>query len=409
MKIVAVNIAFREESFYKRWRLLTDTFADTQITLVGPSYYEYHRFGPKIVFKPKSITEKKFKVRHIDMSNKKLLMYDWWSWEYFRILKMEKPDLVYLIGYETSLVVFQTEIYRKLFNPNLKIGLFTMRGTNLPNFNHETKWQIKLLFRLKWTITKKIFDFINVHYPKGKEIFRNQGGYRGPICLQTQVGVDRDIYFPDKESSKIIRHKYNLKSDDYVFCSAIRIEEEKGVFDIIKACQLINIPFKYLLMGNGIQFEEVKKLIKAYGLDNRVMLTDRIPTGPQVASHINASDCFVHVPKTSVNWVDTFPLAVVQGMACSKPLICSDSGALPYIIGSDGIIVEEGNVTEIANAMIKCINNKEWAVKIGERMYNRVLECFEIRHLNKCLYETFKAHIEGNYEGIIEDQLTDFK
>jgi glycosyltransferase involved in cell wall biosynthesis len=409
MKIIAVNIAFRDELIYKRWRLLTESFEDLQITLIGPSYYEYNRFGPKIIFNPEPITEEKFKVRHLDMKKKKILLYDWWSWKYFKILKEEKPDLIYLIGYETNLVVLKTAIYRILFNQKLKIGLFTMRGTDLPPFTKSIKWYIKLLFRFKWFISKRIFDFVNVHYPKGKEIIRQQGKYNGPISLQTQVGVDKDIYYPDNEASLVIRRKYAIKCNEYVFCSAIRIEEEKGVFDIIEACRLVSLPFKFLLMGNGRQFNEVKHLIKSLGLDKNIILTGRIHTGTQVASHINASDCFVHIPKTTEKWVDTFPLAVVQGMACSKPIICSDSGALPYQVGPSGIIVKEGNVVEIANAMIKCIKNTEWAAETGNKMYNRVLESFEIRHLNRCIYQTFKAHIDGNTKDIIEDQVTAFK
>lgn len=409
MKIVAVNIAFRDESYYKRWRLLTNMYDDVELTLIGPKYYEYHLFGPTISFKPKPVTEPKFKVRHLNMRKRKMLYFDWWSWKYFKILKEEKPDLVYLIGYETDLVVLKTEIYRKLFNRNLKIGLFTMRGLDMPFYSPICKWHLKWMYRLKWNITKNIFDFANVHYPHGKEIIRKQGKFRGPIYLQTQIGVNKDIYFPNAEAGEEIRQKYDIKKDEFVFSSAVRIEEAKGVFDIIQACKMIKKPFKYLLMGNGRQFNEIQELIKAEGLENKIILTDRIPTGTPVAAHLNASDCFIHVPKTMNNWVDTFPLAVIQAMACGKPLICSDSGALPYQVGSEGIIINEGNPAELANAMMNVMENSVWANEIGNKMLTRVLNCFEIRHLNKCIYQTFKGHIEGDLDNVIEDQVDAFK
>ena len=50
MKILAVNIAFRNENFYKRWRLMSKNFQDTSVTLVGPKYSSYLHFGKPIIF-----------------------------------------------------------------------------------------------------------------------------------------------------------------------------------------------------------------------------------------------------------------------------------------------------------------------------------------------------------------------
>lgn len=397
MKILAVNIAFRTEDFYKRWRMMTQSFNDVQVTLVGPNYYEYHDFGPTIYFEPKPVTEDNFKVRHIDMRKRTILLKDWFSWEYFRLLQIEKPDFVYLIGYEINLVAFQTELFKRLFSPKLKIGLFTMRGKDMPIQKSHYKY--------RWNMTKRIFDFVNVHYPRGKQVISEQGRYDGPVYLQTQIGVDKDTFFPDIKRGNQIRKRYNIREDDWVFCSAIRIHEEKGVFDIISACKQIDAPFKYLLMGDGKDMDRAKTYIKSQGLDNKIILTGKIPYGEQVAAHMNASNCLIHVPLTTRNWVDTFPLAVVQGMACALPVICSDSGAMPYQVGTDGLIVPEGDSKKLTEMMIKTINNQTWAKEVGEKMLERVLDCFEIRHLNKCLYQTIKSHLKGIPEKSVHDQV----
>ena len=170
MNIVAVNVAFRDELFYKRWRLLANDY-NLNVTLIGPKYSEYKHAGPTIKFVPDPVDEGNFKVKHVDMRRKKYLLFSWFSWEYFRILKEMKPDFVYLIGYEIDLVVLKTSIYKWLFAPSMKIALFTMRGTDI-TFNNR-------VFKFKWTINKRLFDFINVHYPHGKEIMRGKGGFKG--------------------------------------------------------------------------------------------------------------------------------------------------------------------------------------------------------------------------------------
>jgi hypothetical protein len=38
-------------------------------------------------------------------------------------------------------------------------------------------------------------------------------------------------------------------------------------------------------------------------------------------------------------------------------------------------------------------------------MLTRVLNSFEIRHLNKCLYQTIKAHLDGEPAKAIKDQV----
>src|SRR5690606_13048355 len=144
-------------------------------------------------------------------------------------------------------VVFTTYLYKKFCNPNLKIGLFSMRGTDLPLHGKE--------FSCRWSRSSKIFDVINVHYPKSKEIFESQGRYLRPIQLQTQIGVDKDVYFKDPDSGRAIRKMYNISENEFVFGSASRIEDIKGVFDILEAISTINLPFKFIMMGDGKHFK----------------------------------------------------------------------------------------------------------------------------------------------------------
>lgn len=395
IKIVCVNIAFREESFYKRWRMLANDY-NFDVTLIGPKYYEYKFAGPTMVFKPEEVSEHNFRVRHINMTPKKYLRDDWFDYKYIKILKETKPDFIYLIGYETQNVVFLSQYYRKMFSSKTVIALFSMRGTPMPLFGLE--------FRNRWKMAKKVFKFINCHYPHGREIFREQGKFDKNIYLQTQIGVNKDIFRPDAERRRQIRQQYNIADTDFVFSAAIRISPAKGVYEIIDACRTLKGNFKFFLMGNGSDFDKVKDLIPEYGLENKIILTGRVESGEPVAAYMNASDCFVHIPKTTPHWVDTFPLAVVQAMASGLPVIGSTNGAVPYQLGPDGVIIPESDSVTLAEKMEFFINNREIAKQTGERLLERVLHTFEIRHLNKCLAQTINAYVSGNEENAIDDQ-----
>ncbi len=399
-KIVAVNIAFRDERMYKRWRLFANEY-NVDVTLIGPKTYSYSGFGKVQVTVPDPIDEKNFRVRHVNMESKKHLGNDWFSWEYIKILKEVKPDMVYLVGYEIRNVVFMTALARKLFFPKAMIGSFTMRGIDMPLHGRA--------FSLRWKKAMKIFDFVNVHYPHGLDIIKNQGGYKGPVQMQTQIGVDKDIHYPNPAKGKNIRDKYGIKEDEFVFSSAIRFQDKKGVFETIEACRMIDKPYKYLLMGNGDDFDKVKGLVAKYNLEDNVILTDYVNNGSDVADHLNASNCFIHIPKTTKKWVDTFPVAVVQAMACRLPIIGSDSGAVPYQLGDSGYIIPEGNAQALADAMNYVLDNKGLAAEKGRELYERVLNSFEIRHLNKCLYQTIQAFENNEKDKIIFDQVNAFQ
>ena len=202
MKILALNIAFRNENFYKRWRLMSQNFTDTSVTLVGPKYYSYKHAGKPIIFEPEQILEDKFKVFHVDMSLKRILRNDWWDWKLFRIILKEKPDIIYLIGLESKNALFISKLASMFLKKKPIIGMFSMRGTD---FN------LNIFSNLRWSFAKKWYHFIHVHYPHGKNLYKDIIKFKKHICLQTQIGVDKDLYFPSKEKRTAIRKQYSIR------------------------------------------------------------------------------------------------------------------------------------------------------------------------------------------------------
>lgn len=399
MKILAVNIAFRTEDHYFRWRMLTKTFSNTSVVLVGPKKYVYNQFGKPIIFEPEQIVENNFKVSHIDMENKWYLRNsDWWDLELFKIILREKPDLIYLIGYEARNALFISKLATFFLRNKPIIGLFSMRGKDFIFYN--------IFSKIRWFFARKWYNFIHVHYPKGKDIYEKTIKFKKPICMQTQIGVNKAVYFKSSEKRAEIRKKYKIEENDFVFGSAIRIQKSKGVFDILDACEKLNFDFKFLLLGDGAEAELVKERIeKSKVLKNRIIWPGRIDGSASVAAHLNAMDAFIHIPHTTESWVDTFPLAVVQAMATRLPVIGSDSGAVPYQLGDEGLVIREGNVDDLIQMMGKLFKNKELAISYGENLYHRVLNSFEIKHLNSCLHQNFKTYLDKENGHVIKDQV----
>jgi glycosyltransferase involved in cell wall biosynthesis len=397
MKILAINSTFREEKYYSRWRLMAEENPDVEITLVGPSKWEGIVGTHKVLY-PEDFKKERFEVLHIKMPrNNRIInkLNGMVSLKLFNILRRKKPDIVYLIGYERGNLIYEVNLARKFFFPQSKIVGFTMRGLDMPLHRR--------LYRLNWSLSRKIFDAYCCHYPQGMKVLREQGKFNKPIYLQTQVGVNSDIYHTDEESRKKIREKYDLEQDEFVFGSVSRIVASKGVFDIVDALPL-NGKWRFLMIGSGAEETKIKNIIKERGLQEKVILTGGIKDGGDVAQYMNALDCLIHVPRTTKSWVDTFPLAVVEAMAVGLPFIGSNSGVIPYQIGEQGIIVPEGDSKALKKAMQNILNNPKHAKELGEIMKERVMRTFEVRHLNRCLKIIFEEILKGEYNEKHVDQ-----
>ena len=397
IKLLAINTTFRDEIFYARWRFLAQKNKDLDVSLVGPSNWKNKAFGKDIEWKPECIDEDRFRVFHINMPNNKwtYLINGMVSLDIFKVIKKVRPDVIYLIGYETDNLVLEISILKKMFVPKAKIIGFTMRGLDMP---------VKTLrFKIPWFFTSKIFDAYFCHYPHGKNVLLEQGKFKKPVYMQTQIGVNGKTFRPNVESRMKVRRKYNITDSEFVFGSASRIDSEKGIFDIINGLPEKG-SWKFMMLGDGIDFIKVKKAIEDKGLQDNVILTGYVKNGEGVAEYMNAMDCFIHVPRTTKTWIDTFPLAVVQAMATGLAVIGSTSGAVSYQLGKDGIIIPERSPEALKKEMIKMINKPESAREIGNKNLKRVHGAFEIEHLNKCFNELIRQTMIGEYDSRQIDQ-----
>lgn len=410
IKIVIINHTFQKEQFYKRWKWLSDKHEDLDVTLLAPANWEWGKektltYGHIDNLKGNVVDESRFRIHLID--TKRDWMGEWSSVLLEKEIISIRPDVVYFIGGHTARPLMQIlDLRKKKHYDDMKVMAFSMRGhtptidfkksdSGLKKYVNTLGKLIVLGPRLKKC--NKYCDAIFCHYPAAVKAFRDEG-YTKPIYMQTQVGVDPDIFGPNEASRQKVREKYNL-GDAFVFGSASRFHYSKGLSEIIQA-----LPqggnWKYLMMGLGREDEvaTIKKQIHDRGLEDKIILTGFIDNWTDMAEHWNALDCAVHTPLTTLRWEETFSLALVQAMITGLPVIGSSSGSVPYQIGPDGIIVEEGNLNAMREQMLRIMNSAEDRKQIGNAMRKRALNCFSIYHLDELFYLTLKDIVNGVYD-----------
>ena len=74
-----------------------------------------------------------------------------------------------------------------------------------------------------------------------------------------------------------------------------------------------------------------------------------------------------------------FSLPAIEAMSCGVPLIATTGGALPEVVGENGVmglLVEPDSPSALASAMMKLLDEPELRERIGAAGRNRVLSRF---------------------------------
>lgn len=397
-KLLVISPIFFDSGIWRRWELLVELFSNVDVTLLAPRYWRWgesasYSNGKVMTAYGISYESERFRVKVIDMP--KLRRIGWIApWLPVELI-LNPPDMVYYIGHDMEYALSEVIIATKLFAHKAKIGAFTMRG--LP---HDFS---NLSVRLRWKLIQKYCDTMFCHYPEARQLIKSEG-FMKPVYVQTQIGVDAHYYKRSEESRRVTRALYGLE-DTFIFGSASRLTRDKGLIEVINALP-IEGNCKYLILGGGPKEEElvIREEIERLELTERVVLTGFIER-ENMPDYFSAMDCFVHVPRSTINWIDTFPLAVVQAMASSLPIIVNNSGAMQYQVGTEGLVVQEGDVEALRQAMIRIMAMPEAAKNIGASLRERVLHTFDINHLAKCFNATMRDILNEQFDAKNADQV----
>lgn len=94
-----------------------------------------------------------------------------------------------------------------------------------------------------------------------------------------------------------------------------------------------------------------------------------------------------------------FSLPTAELMACETPLVVSRAGAIPEVVGPDGLcadLVEPGNVEQLRNAVAALLDDPERRARMGRAGRERVLEKFSWRAVAVATAAAYEEVIENH-------------
>jgi glycosyltransferase involved in cell wall biosynthesis len=92
------------------------------------------------------------------------------------------------------------------------------------------------------------------------------------------------------------------------------------------------------------------------------------------------------------------PNSVVEAMACGKPIIASDVGGIPDMIGEDsGILVAAGDLSALAAAMLRLAQDPELRHKMGTAAKARYEKLFSPDVVVPLLIQTYQRVMRNGH------------
>jgi len=141
-----------------------------------------------------------------------------------------------------------------------------------------------------------------------------------------------------------------------------RLEEEKGVLDIINAARLLP-GVRFLFVGDGSLGNVVEHRIVSY---------DDMPEVYRQA------DIFVAPSKPTKTWEEQYCTVLLEAQAMGLPIVTTDTGGIPENVGDAGIIVPPGDVNAITKAVKRFIDEPKLRAMYSKKARERAVSVHDI-------------------------------
>ena len=144
------------------------------------------------------------------------------------------------------------------------------------------------------------------------------------------------------------------KPEERIITHISNFRKVKNIPDVVKVFYKIQqkIPAKLMMVGDGPEKAKAEKLCEKLGITDKVIF---FGNSNEINQILALTDLFLLPSQT-----ESFGLAALEAMACSVPVISSNSGGLPEvnIDGVSGYLSNIGDVKEMAENALKIISDE---------------------------------------------------
>lgn len=185
------------------------------------------------------------------------------------------------------------------------------------------------------------------------------------------------------------RKPHQPAPDRITFGFAARMEELKGPMVLMEAFAVAHRQCEDICLniaGDGSQRQKIAARAKALDVASRYRYHGVYTHPEECRSFMESLDVFV-MP----SFTEGTPNSIVEAMACGKPIIASEVGGIPDMLGDDsGILVPPGDMKALAEAMLCLAKNPELRRTMGAAAKERYQQLFSPKVVVPLMVDTYR-------------------
>ncbi len=378
MKIIVASHTYIVELNCEKLRILSQLEPNLEVTVVVPKKWQPGGVQNQLI-ETKYKEEGNFRVVPISNFSENHQGFLTFGTDLISLLREFKPQIIQVEQGSRGLAHTQMIILNQILGLKAKNIFFTW--WNIP---YKLKFPVSLLEQYN---LKHRHGIIAGNQDGAKILY--QQGYTGHIKVMPQLGVDETLFKHQQQPE--LSQELGIKPEDFVVGFVGRFVLEKGILTLLKSLTMIpDKSWKLLLLGRGKLHSEIIQFAVDNNFQERVIIRESVPHD-RVYQYINVMSTLVLPSETtynlknltSIGWKEQFGHVLIEAMACQIPVIGSDSGEIPHVIGDAGLIFPEGDASALANCLLQLMNNPELAHKFSEMGYHRVIAKYSNQALAK--------------------------
>ena len=347
--------------------------ADFLFFIVRPKQYE-DAYGSLTL---QSTTTKTDNILHLSLIGKHIdphrVLYGSLSFS----MKSFKPDIIHAEDEPDSLAALQVLAARRLFAPKAKLILHTWQ-----NINRKKRPLVQ------WITNTALqgSDAILCSNAEGVSVLRDMG-FNGPTDIVPPEGIDIEWFKPVEPKQPNKR---------FTFLYAGRFVEEKGLDTLLKAMSLTRNEASLVLVGDG----PLKNTLKEQA--NQIKIKEQVQFLPPVQQDrmpdlYAQADALVLPSRGTPVWKEQYGRVLLEAMACKVPVIGSDSGAIPEVIGDAGLIFKENDANSLAQCLQYLMETPTLQKDLAERGYKRVTSFYSQKEIARRTNEFYRKVMDSKH------------
>lgn len=216
----------------------------------------------------------------------------------------------------------------------------------------------------------KYVDLFHTPTVRAKEALIAEGVDPSKIIV-IPYGVDLSHFHPGLSGDA-------RKGNRYVVLTVARLEKEKGMQDLEDVAAMLP-QFDFLVVGRG-------SYVPNWG-------NIKVSSVPYSEIHkvYQKADLFFLPSVTTPTWEEQYGIAIIEAMACGLPIVTTDSGAIPEVLGDAGIKLPEFDIANMTKVISRLLTNQNLRKKYSKLSLKRASERYDSKKVAaqlSMLYDT---------------------